>query len=98
SIADWARTTTQAGGAIRPILERMGCEVTRADGTLTVRGPERLRGIDVDLRAAGELAPTVAALAATADGPSRLTGIGHLRGHETDRLAALRSAEHTAAL
>src|SRR5699024_1053210 len=64
SIPHWPRTTTQAGGAIRPILERMGCEVTRADGTLTVRGPERLRGIDVDLRAAGELAPTVAALAA----------------------------------
>src|SRR5699024_9147747 len=81
--------TRRSSDLIRPLRERMGCEVTRADGTLTVRGPERLRGIDVDLRAAGELAPTVAALAALADGPSRLTGIGHLRGHETDRLAAL---------
>jgi len=48
-----------------------------------------VRGVDVDLHAAGELAPTIAALAALADGPSRLRGIAHLRGHETDRLAAL---------
>lgn len=43
----------------------------------------------MDLRPCGELAPTVAALAALADSPSRLTGIGHLRGHETNRLHAL---------
>lgn len=42
-----------------------------------------------DLSAAGEIAPSIAALAALADSPSDLEGIGHLRGHETDRLAAL---------
>ena len=42
-----------------------------------------------DLGAAGEITPTIAALCALATGPSRLTGIGHLRGHETDRLAAI---------
>lgn len=89
SIPHWPRATTQAGGAIGPILDRMGCEVTQDDGALTVRGPARLRGINADLRAAGELTPTVAALAALAGQPSRLTGVGHLRGHETDRLAAL---------
>lgn len=89
SVPHWPKTTTQAGNAIRDILEKMGCAVEWADDTLTVRGPERLAGIDVDLRSTGELAPTVAALAALADGPSRLTGIGHLRGHETDRIAAL---------
>lgn len=52
-------------------------------------GPDRLSGVDVDLHDAGELAPTVAAIAALASGTSRLRGIGHLRGHETDRLAAL---------
>ena len=48
-----------------------------------------LRGLDADLHDVGELTPTVAAMALFADGPTRLTGIGHLRGHETDRLSAL---------
>ncbi|HRN30418.1 MAG TPA: 3-phosphoshikimate 1-carboxyvinyltransferase, partial [Terrimesophilobacter sp.] len=48
-----------------------------------------LQPIDLDLSMGGELAPTLVALAAFASGPSRITGIGHLRGHETDRLAAL---------
>src|SRR5699024_2909104 len=95
TVPRWPDSTTQAGDAVRGILERMGCRVTLADGALTVDGPRRLAGIDADLRAAGELTPTVAALAALAEGPSRLTGIGHLRGHETDRLAAL-TAEITA--
>ncbi len=95
TVPRWPESTTQAGDAIRGILERMGCRVELADGALTVHGPQHLTGIDVDLRAAGELTPTVAALAALADGPSRLTGVGHLRGHETDRLAAL-AAEITA--
>ncbi len=49
----------------------------------------RIAGVDVDLHDVGELTPVVASLAALADGPSRLRGIAHLRGHETDRLAAL---------
>jgi 3-phosphoshikimate 1-carboxyvinyltransferase len=57
-------------------------------GTVHV-GPPRLSPVDLDLSAIGELTPTVAALCALADGPSRLTGIAHLRGHETDRLSAL---------
>ena len=52
-------------------------------------GPDQLRGIDIDLHDVGELTPTVAAVAVFADSPSRLSGIGHLRGHETDRLAAI---------
>ena len=63
---------------------------TRLDGdVLTVTGTGAIHGIDLDLHAAGELAPTIAALAALADSPTRLRGIAHLRGHETDRLAAL---------
>ncbi|MDG3013015.1 3-phosphoshikimate 1-carboxyvinyltransferase [Speluncibacter jeojiensis] len=92
TIPHWPETTTQAGDAIRGILRQMGAEVGWADGALTVEGPAELGGIDVDLHDIGELAPTVAALAALAAAPSRLRGIAHLRGHETDRLAAL-SAE-----
>lgn len=89
TVPGWPVETTQAGDAIRPILQRMGCSVRRHDGGLTVRGPERLSGVDVDLREAGELTPTVAALAALAATSSRLRGVAHLRGHESDRLAAL---------
>ena len=89
SVPLWPETTNQAGDAIRGILEQMGAEVSWSDGTLTVRGPQQLTGIDVDLHDVGELTPTVAALAALASSPSELRGIAHLRGHETDRLAAL---------
>nr|WP_257160141.1 3-phosphoshikimate 1-carboxyvinyltransferase [Corynebacterium cystitidis] len=94
-IPHWPVDTTQPGDVIRDILARMGCEVTlHADGathTLEVRGPQRgsLQGICLDMSDIGELTPTVAALAALAHSPSELTGIAHLRGHETDRLAAL---------
>ena len=85
----WPAHTTQPGAQFVAILAALGATATRADdGVLTVTGGG-LRGIDVDLRAIGELTPTIAALCALADGESRLRGIGHLRGHETDRLAAL---------
>lgn len=85
----WPSRTTQPGDAIRGILTDMGAQVRLDDGTLAVTGPKSLRGIDIDLHDIGELTPTVAALAALAEGPSVLRGIAHLRGHETDRLAAL---------
>ena len=91
SIPDWPSRTTQGGDHWRTILPRFGARVALADGTLTVTGPLTLSGVDLDLSAAGELAPTTAALCALASGPSRLRGIAHLRGHETDRLAALRT-------
>jgi 3-phosphoshikimate 1-carboxyvinyltransferase len=89
TIPGWPAETTQAGDAFRPIAEAMGCTVTLGADGLTVTGPERLAGIDIDLHDVGELTPTVTAMTLFADGPSHLRGIGHLRGHETDRLAAL---------
>ncbi|GAA3016958.1 3-phosphoshikimate 1-carboxyvinyltransferase [Actinokineospora globicatena] len=89
TVTGWPSQTTQPGDAIRDILAQMGAEVTLANGALTVRGPATLSGVDIDMRDVGELTPTVAALAALADSPSVLRGIAHLRGHETDRLAAL---------
>lgn len=88
-VPNWPQTTTQPGDVIREILALMGARVSLTAGTLTVEGPDTLRGIDFDLHDVGELTPTVAALAALAEGPSILRGIAHLRGHETDRLAAL---------
>jgi 3-phosphoshikimate 1-carboxyvinyltransferase len=89
TIPGWPRDSTQPGVAVADLLAAMGGTVTRGDSSLTVVGDGTIRSIDVDLGAIGELAPTIAALAALADGPSRLRGIAHLRGHETDRLRAL---------
>jgi 3-phosphoshikimate 1-carboxyvinyltransferase len=67
----------------------MGARVSLDTRGLTVSGGESLLGIDADLSDVGELTPVLAAVCALASTPSRLRGIGHLRGHETDRLAAL---------
>jgi 3-phosphoshikimate 1-carboxyvinyltransferase len=88
-VPGWPAATTQAGDALRGILEAMGAEVHLDDAGLRVTGTGAIHGIDVDLHDVGELAPAVAALAALAGSPSRLRGIAHIRGHETDRLAAL---------
>jgi 3-phosphoshikimate 1-carboxyvinyltransferase len=89
AVRDWPTATTQAGDALRGILQQLGCTVTLDHEGLTVVGPPRLAGIDVDLHDHGELTPAVAALCALAAGPSHLRGVSHIRGHETDRLAAL---------
>ncbi|ONI85982.1 3-phosphoshikimate 1-carboxyvinyltransferase [Actinosynnema sp. ALI-1.44] len=89
TVSGWPTSTTQPGDDIRGILARMGCGVELDANGLTVTGPDRLSGVDIDLHDVGELTPTIAALAALADGQSVLRGIAHLRGHETDRLAAL---------
>lgn len=95
TIPDWPLRTTQAGDALRRLLGQFGATAVLHDGGLTVTGPARLVGADLDLGDVGELAPVLTAVAALADTPSRLRGIGHLRHHETDRLAAL-SREITA--
>ena len=88
-VPGWPQHTTQAGDAIRDIFDAMGADVLLERSGLTVRGNEQIGGLDVDLHGAGELTPVVVAVAALAGSPSRIRGIAHLRGHETDRLSAL---------
>lgn len=88
-IRDWPRSTTQPGDALRDIFTRMGGSVEFVSDGLKISGDGNIRGIDIDLHDVGELTPSIAAVAALADSPSSLRGIGHLRLHETDRLAAL---------
>lgn len=89
TVRDWPAATTQPGDALREILTLMGCEVSLGTAGLRVIGSGRLHGVDLDLHDLGELTPAVAALCALAGSPSHLRGIAHIRGHETDRLAAL---------
>jgi 3-phosphoshikimate 1-carboxyvinyltransferase len=71
------------------VLEAMGASVVRAPDAIEVSGPTRLRGITVDMADISDTAQTFAAVAAFADGPSEVTGIGFIRGKETDRIAAV---------
>lgn len=89
--ADSSAGTTQVGDMWRELLPALGAQVRYAEGRLTVIGPAQLPEGDFsfDLSAGGELAPTMAAACAFVKGRVELTGIAHLRGHETDRLAAL---------
>jgi 3-phosphoshikimate 1-carboxyvinyltransferase len=90
-VPGWPASTTQAGDALRALLAELGAVVRLDDTGLTVHGSGTISGLDADLHDVGELTPVLAALAALADSPSTLRGIAHLRGHETDRLAALRT-------
>ena len=89
TIPDWPTQTTQAGDALVDLLPKLGATVSRDGTDLVVAGGSEINGIDVDLHDVGEITPVIAALCALATGPSTLRGIAHLRGHETDRLAAL---------
>jgi 3-phosphoshikimate 1-carboxyvinyltransferase len=89
SCSDWPMGSTQPILRIIEVFEQLGAVITRDGTTLRVQGTGEINGIDADLADIGEVAPTIAALCALATTPSHLRGIGHLRGHETDRLSAL---------
>jgi 3-phosphoshikimate 1-carboxyvinyltransferase len=90
-ITGWPEDSIQPADAILSILAQLNSVVKQTDSYLEVRGPQTYPGFDVNLRDVGELTPSVAVLAAlaTQGSVSRLSGIAHLRGHETDRLHAL---------
>jgi 3-phosphoshikimate 1-carboxyvinyltransferase len=89
TIPGWPEPSLQAAGPIVELLCEMGATAELNPAGLRLRGTGRIRGIRADLRDVSELTPVLCALAAIADGPSEFTGIGHLRLHESDRLAAL---------
>ena len=88
-ILDWPKSTSQPGDQLRDIFAKMGARIEQNGEGLKIFGSGEINGIDIDLHDVGELTPTIAAVAALASSPSTLRGIGHLRLHETDRLAAL---------
>lgn len=89
TVRDWPAATTQPGDLLRELLPAMGATVSASAEGLTFTGTGQIHGIDVDLGNAPELVQVLAMVAALADSPSRFTGVAHIRGHETDRLAAL---------
>jgi 3-phosphoshikimate 1-carboxyvinyltransferase len=97
TISGWPSETTQVGNDLIEILPLFGATVSREGDKVTVtgqvddHGKPLIQGITLDLSTGGELAPAIVAIAALASTPSTITGIGHIRHHETDRLAALAS-------
>ncbi|HET9870995.1 MAG TPA: 3-phosphoshikimate 1-carboxyvinyltransferase [Propionibacteriaceae bacterium] len=89
TVPHWPARTHQPGEQLCAIFRRFGAEVVLHDGGLTVHGRDELHPVDLDLHDASELTPVVAAMAALADGTSHIRGVAHIRGHETNRLAAL---------
>ncbi|MCL9758411.1 3-phosphoshikimate 1-carboxyvinyltransferase [Frankia sp. AiPa1] len=88
-VPGWPEVTHQPGRMLPALLAAMGASTERTEQGLAVTGGGTIHGIDVDLSDFGEAAPVLTGLAVLASSPSRLRGIGHLRLHETDRLAAL---------
>jgi 3-phosphoshikimate 1-carboxyvinyltransferase len=88
----WPADSVQASAALAAVLEAFGASLTYTETAqgreLTVSG-SGVQGAEVDLQAVSELTPVAAALAAVATSPSLIRGVGHIRGHETDRLSAL---------
>lgn len=93
TIDNWPQHSTQPGRAYLDLLRMAGGQLevvtTPAGNELVCRGLHEIQPLDVDMSDVGELVPTIAAICAFASGQSTLRNIGHLRGHETDRLAAL---------
>jgi len=89
TIENWPESTTQVGNDFIHLLTIMGGSVSRTGTGMSVTGTGEINGIEVDLSSAGELTPVIAALAALANSKSVITGVAHLRGHETNRLKAL---------
>ena len=89
TVANVPVPSLQGDTQLVPLLERMGCEVERCKGGITVQGPEQLTGIEVDMGNMPDVAPTLAVVAAFAQGTTVINNIVHLRIKECDRLAVM---------
>jgi 3-phosphoshikimate 1-carboxyvinyltransferase len=83
-----SRGGLQGDVAFCDCLRQMGCEVRNAADRITMLG-RPLRGIDADLSAMSDTAPTLAAVALFAEGPTTIRGVAHIRHKESDRIHAL---------
>jgi 3-phosphoshikimate 1-carboxyvinyltransferase len=84
----YPHTTRQGDIGFLSILEHMGCGIERAADRVVVRGG-KLRGVEVDMGNMPDMVPTLAAIAAFADGATLIRNVAHLRHKESDRLRAV---------
>ncbi|BHH82166.1 3-phosphoshikimate 1-carboxyvinyltransferase [Desulforhopalus sp. 52FAK] len=79
----------QGDSMLVPLLGRMGCELTKQGNGISLKGPERLTGVTVDMADMPDVVPTLAVVAAFAEGKTVINNIEHLRIKECDRLTAV---------
>ena len=89
TVANVPVPSLQGDANLVPLLARMGCEVSQKDGGVTVSGPEKLEAIEVDMGDMPDVAPTLAVVAAFAQGTTTINNIAHLRIKECDRISAV---------
>jgi 3-phosphoshikimate 1-carboxyvinyltransferase len=82
------RTSRQGDVGLVNILEQMGCRVDHEPDGITVTGG-RLQAVTVDMGHMPDVVPTLAVVAAFAQGTSVIRNVAHLRAKECDRLAAV---------
>jgi len=88
-VANLNPMSMQGDRMIVSILRRMGAMVTVLDTGIEIAPPNgKLKGVDVNMGDCPDIVPTVAALAAFAEGPTLISGVAHLRIKESDRIAA----------
>lgn len=84
------RNSLQPDIGFLDIVEKMGCDVEYTDQGVSVKGPETLKGgFEVSMKKMSDQALTLACLAVFANAPITITEVGHIRHHETDRIAAM---------
>ena len=88
-IPDLGASSLQGDVRFADVMASMGAEVHQTPDSTEVRGTGRLHGVEVDLTDMPDMAQTVAAVAVFADGPTTVRGVEVIRGHETDRIAAV---------
>ncbi len=89
TVANVPVPSLQGDANLVPLLARMGCQVHQTGHGITVQGPDRLAGIEVDMGNMPDVAPTLAIVAAFAEGTTVITNIAHLRIKECDRISAM---------
>ena len=78
----------QGDALLVPLLARMGCSVEQQGSGIRVTGTDKLEPITVDMGDMPDVVPTLAVVAAFADGMTEISNIAHLRIKECDRLSA----------
>ena len=89
TVAGWPQETIQPADEIRQTLSGFGVETRLSNDGLTAICPTNLHGCELDLSRVSELTPVIAGLAVFAEGTTIIRGIGHIRGHETNRIRAI---------
>lgn len=89
-INNLAYTTNQPDVKMVDVFEKMGCTIIKGDGWIELEGTDQLKGgFDISMREMSDQALTLAAIAPFANGPIKMTGIGHIRHHESDRIKVI---------